>query len=118
MNEIIISGQVAGTVAIGGVCFLAGFIVSWFDHKKQMKFAKSETLKSHRRGASRTQRASHRTIRRRARKSSKKYEAIYRIAGGTVSCLVKGPQDRATIESTQSLVVYQFTTNRDSESHA
>ena len=46
MNEIIISGQVAGTVAIGGVCFLAGFIVSWFDHKKQMRFAKSETLKA------------------------------------------------------------------------
>lgn len=46
MNEIIISGQVAGTVAIGGVCFLVGFIVSWFDHKKQMRIAKSETLKA------------------------------------------------------------------------
>ena len=46
MNEIIISGQVAGTVAIGGVCFLVGFIVSWFEHKKQMRIAKSETLKA------------------------------------------------------------------------
>lgn len=46
MNQIIISGQVAGTVAIGGVCFLAGYIVSWFDHKKRMKFAKTETLKA------------------------------------------------------------------------
>ena len=46
MNEIIISGQVAGTVAIGGVCFIAGLIVSWKDHKKRMKIAKSETLKA------------------------------------------------------------------------
>lgn len=35
MNQIIISGQVAGTVAIGGVCFIAGLIVSWKDHKKK-----------------------------------------------------------------------------------
>ena len=46
MNEIIISGQVAGTVAIGGVCFIAGLIVSWKDHKKRMRIAKSETLKA------------------------------------------------------------------------
>ena len=46
MNDIIISGQVAGTVAIGGVCFIAGLIVSWKDHKKRMRIAKSETLKA------------------------------------------------------------------------
>ena len=46
MNQIIISGQVAGTVAIGGVCFIAGLIVSWKDHKKRMKIAKTETLKA------------------------------------------------------------------------
>jgi hypothetical protein len=46
MNQIIISGQVAGTAAIGGVCFIAGLIVSWKDHKKRMKIAKSETLKA------------------------------------------------------------------------
>ena len=45
-EKIIISGQVAGTVAIGGVCFIAGLIVSWKDHKKRMKIAKSETLKA------------------------------------------------------------------------
>ena len=46
MNQIIISGQFAGTVAIGGVCFIAGLIVSWKDHKKRMKIAKTETLKA------------------------------------------------------------------------
>ena len=45
MNEIIISGQVAGTVAIGGVCFLVGFIVSWFDHKKHELASRRKNMK-------------------------------------------------------------------------